>query len=94
MQKGEITLGKDETVKTAIVRLWQDTNPWGPYLLNAVKAEHLYLRDKDYIVTKQNEVKIINIVTGRVMPISRWQDNIHQVRCPFAFCCWSAFTAA
>ena len=62
-----------------MVRLWQDANPWGPYLINALKAQHLFLKNQDYVVNSQDEVKIVNTITGRVMPISRWSDNIHQV---------------
>lgn len=77
MRHGQLKVEKGKGAEP--VRLWQDAEPWGPYLLNAIKAKYLVKRDHDYIVNEQQEVKIINTVTGRVMPISRWQDNLHQV---------------
>lgn len=65
----------------SVVRLWEDKDPWGPYVLNAIKAKYLFKRDHDYIVTAAKEIKIVNTVTGRILPISRWSDNIHQVGC-------------
>ncbi|KAK9806163.1 hypothetical protein WJX72_003697 [[Myrmecia] bisecta] len=57
--------------------LWDDEVPWGPFIVDAVRAKELYLRDVDYIV-RDGEAQIINPSTGRVMPVSRWTDNIHQ----------------
>ena len=68
-----------EAGKEDEVCLWEDEHPWAPYLLNAIKAEHLFLRDRDYIVTADKEIKIVNTATGRILPISRWSDGIHQV---------------
>ncbi|MFC1582484.1 preprotein translocase subunit SecA [Planctomycetota bacterium] len=47
------------------------------YLDNALKAHHLYKKDRDYIV-KENEVIIIDEFTGRLMPGRRWSDGLHQ----------------
>lgn len=55
--------------------------PWGPFLVNAVRAKTLYIKDVDYVV-QGKEVKIINQQTGRVQEESRWTDNIHQVLLP------------
>ena len=68
---------------TAAVAIWEEEEPWGPYIINAIKAEHLYQKDLDYIVDSEGQVKIINRSTGRVQQKSRWTDNIHQAR----FCC-------
>ena len=62
------------------VMVWEEEEPWGPYIINAIKAEHLYIRDKDYIVEDELHVKIISRSTGRVQSKSRWTDNIHQAR--------------
>ena len=37
-------------------------------------------RDVTYIV-RDGEVKIVNTSTGRVLPDTRWMDDLHQV-CP------------
>ena len=47
------------------------------YLDNALKAHHLYHRDKEYLVVN-DEVKIVDEHTGRVMDGRRWSDGLHQ----------------
>ena len=53
------------------------SDPWGPYLVNALKANSLYRRDVHYIV-RGDHAKIVDASTGRVLPLSRWTDNMHQ----------------
>jgi preprotein translocase SecA subunit len=48
------------------------------YLENALKARFLYHRDKDYVVTQDGEVTIVDEFTGRLMPGRRWSDGLHQ----------------
>ena len=57
--------------------IWDTYDPWGRYLLLAVKAKSLYLRDVHYIV-REGQVMIVDEGTGRVQPNRRWNDNIHQ----------------
>ncbi|KAA6421107.1 MAG: pre translocase subunit [Trebouxia sp. A1-2] len=64
--------GKHEVI------VWQEEDPWGPYIINAIKAKELYEINKDYIVTLDKEVHIIDRSSGRIRPRTRWQDNIHQ----------------
>ena len=47
------------------------------YLDNAVKAEYLFKRDKDYIL-QSGEVIIVDEQTGRQMPGRRWSDGLHE----------------
>jgi preprotein translocase subunit SecA len=47
------------------------------YLDNAVKAQALYLKDREYVV-KDGEVVIVDEFTGRQMPGRRWSDGLHQ----------------
>src|ERR687884_2004805 len=47
------------------------------YLDNAVKAEYLFKRDKDYII-QAGEVIIVDEQTGRQMPGRRWSDGLHE----------------
>ncbi len=47
------------------------------YLDNAVKAEYLFKRDKDYII-QNGEVIIVDEQTGRQMPGRRWSDGLHE----------------
>jgi preprotein translocase subunit SecA len=47
------------------------------YLENALKAEAVFHRDKDYIV-RDGEVIIVDEFTGRMMPGRRWSEGLHQ----------------
>ncbi len=47
------------------------------HLEAALKAQYLFLRDKDYIVRK-GQVIIVDEFTGRLMPGRRWSDGLHQ----------------
>ncbi|NJP05430.1 MAG: preprotein translocase subunit SecA [Chloroflexaceae bacterium] len=48
------------------------------YLENALKAQFMYERDKEYVVTNHKEVVIVDEHTGRMMPGRRWSDGLHQ----------------
>ena len=47
------------------------------HLMQALKAEYMFKRDKDYIVT-HGEVKIVDEFTGRIMEGRRWSEGLHQ----------------
>jgi preprotein translocase subunit SecA len=47
------------------------------FLEQALRAQFLYRRDKDYLVM-DNEVIIIDEFTGRMMPGRRWSNGLHQ----------------
>jgi preprotein translocase subunit SecA len=47
------------------------------HLNQALKAESLYHRDKDYAVI-DDEVKIIDEFTGRILEGRRWSEGLHQ----------------
>lgn len=47
------------------------------YLNNALKAEELFTRDKDYIV-RNGEVMIVDSFTGRVLAGRRYNEGMHQ----------------
>ena len=48
-----------------------------PYLENALKAQALFKRDKDYIV-KDGEIIIVDPFTGRLMYGRRYSEGLHQ----------------
>ena len=50
---------------------------WPHFFETALKARHLYKRDKEYVV-KDGEVIIVDEFTGRMMPGRRWSDGLHQ----------------
>ena len=47
------------------------------HLEQALKAEVLYQRDRDYVI-KDGEVVIVDEFTGRLMPGRRWSEGLHQ----------------
>jgi preprotein translocase subunit SecA len=57
--------------------IYDINNPWAPYILNALKAHELYIKDRNYIVRDQ-EVIIVDENTGRIMIGRRWSDGLHQ----------------
>ncbi len=50
---------------------------WIPYLDNALRANVVYKRDKDYIV-KDGQVIIVDEFTGRLMYGRRYSEGLHQ----------------
>ena len=52
---------------------------WREELLRqALSAQHLFLKDKQYLV-KDNRIQIIDEYTGRVMPDRSWEHGLHQL---------------
>ena len=47
------------------------------FLEQALRAEYLFRRNKEYIV-QNGEVVIVDEFTGRLMPGRRWSDGLHQ----------------
>lgn len=47
------------------------------YAENAVRAEHLYIRDKQYIV-KEGKIVLVDEFTGRLMHGRRLSDGLHE----------------
>lgn len=47
------------------------------YIENAIKANSLFKKDKDYVI-KDNQVIIVDEFTGRLMSGRRWSDGLHQ----------------
>ena len=48
------------------------------HLDQALKAQTLFHRDKDYVVTKEGEVVIVDEFTGRLMNGRRYNEGLHQ----------------
>jgi len=57
--------------------LYDPRDPWATYIINAIKAKELFLRDTNYII-RENEILIVDEFTGRTMPGRRWSDGLHQ----------------
>ncbi|GMH40256.1 hypothetical protein BSKO_08160 [Bryopsis sp. KO-2023] len=57
--------------------LYDPRQQWASYVINAIKAKELQIRDVNYIV-RGKEVIIVDEFTGRSMPGRRWSDGLHQ----------------
>src|SRR5436190_3551544 len=65
--------------RLGIDNLYESVNtPLVGYLNNAIKAKELYKRDKDYIVTPEGEVLIVDEFTGRILHGRRYNEGMHQ----------------
>jgi len=47
------------------------------YIENAIKAQTLFHKDKDYVI-KDGQIIIVDEFTGRLMNGRRWSDGLHQ----------------
>jgi len=48
------------------------------HLEQALKAQTMFKRDKDYVVTTDGEVVIVDEFTGRLLPGRRYNEGLHQ----------------
>jgi preprotein translocase subunit SecA len=48
------------------------------HLQQALKAQALFTKDKDYVVTKDGEVVIVDEFTGRLLAGRRYSEGLHQ----------------
>ena len=48
------------------------------HLEQALKAQALFKRDKDYVVTKDGEIVIVDEFTGRLLKGRRYNEGLHQ----------------
>lgn len=61
----------------SIQDLYDPSDPWIPYIINALKANTLFFNNVHYIV-QNNRIIIVDEFTGRIMPDRRWGDGLHQ----------------
>lgn len=71
VEKVEKILGIDNLYDTENIRLIY-------HLEQALRAKALFTRDKDYVVTKEGEVVIVDEFTGRLLAGRRYNEGLHQ----------------
>lgn len=71
VEKVEKILGIDNLYGTENIRTIY-------HLEQALKAQALFKRDKDYVVTKDGEVVIVDEFTGRLLRGRRYNEGLHQ----------------
>lgn len=57
--------------------LYNLKDPWSPYIINALKANYFFQKNKDYVIL-DNQVCIVDEFTGRITPDRRWGGGLHQ----------------
>nr|WP_211207431.1 preprotein translocase subunit SecA [Stackebrandtia nassauensis] len=55
-----------------------ENTPLVGYLNNSIKSKELFKKDKDYIVSDDGEVLIVDQFTGRVLHGRRYNEGMHQ----------------
>lgn len=71
IEKVEKILGLDNLYGTENIRTIY-------HLDQSLKAQALFKRDKDYVVTGDGEVVIVDEFTGRLLPGRRYNEGLHQ----------------
>ena len=78
------TIAPGETGIEKVERALKIDNLYSPsntqlvnHLIQALKAQSLYKRDIDYVI-QDDEVKIVDEFTGRIMEGRRWSEGLHQ----------------
>jgi len=61
----------------SVKNLYEESFATIHYIENAIKAQTLFHKDKDYVV-KDGQIIIVDEFTGRLMPGRRWSDGLHQ----------------
>ncbi len=62
----------------ALGGIWNGTRRREELVRQALTAQHLFARDKHYLI-KDGKVQIIDEYTGRVMPDRSWEQGLHQM---------------
>jgi preprotein translocase subunit SecA len=62
---------------SGVKNLYEENSDLPRYMENAIKAQVIFQRDKDYIV-KDGEVIIVDEFTGRQQPGRRYSEGLHQ----------------
>ena len=60
-----------------VKELFDVKTQYAHYLLQALKAKELFIKDTDYVI-KNNQVMIVDEFTGRIMEGRRWSEGLHQ----------------
>jgi len=79
-QKVELTPFGFKYIEKVIGKsLYDLQDPWAYYIINAIKAKELYIKDQQYIVDKDsNTISIVDSFTGRILQGRRFTDGLQQ----------------
>ena len=60
-----------------VSNLYDEKDPWIPFIENALKAKIFYVKNIDYII-ENKKIYIVDKFTGRIMSDRRWSDGLHE----------------
>jgi len=74
------TTGQEKLAELAetLDDFWQQRRRRDNMVIQALKANYLFHRDKHYLV-RDDKVEIIDALTGRAMPDRSWEHGLHQL---------------
>ena len=58
---------------------WRALHARENLITQALRAQHLFLRDQHYLIDGEGAVQIIDEYTGRVLPGRTWEQGLHQM---------------
>ena len=70
--------GYGECERTLGKSMFDPKDPWAPFVLGALRAKELLLRDRDYLVDGAGAVKLVDAFSGRVLEGRRYADGLQQ----------------
>lgn len=72
--------GRERLAQVAQPRqgIWSGERRREEMICQALRARHLFVRDRDYLV-RDGKVQIIDETTGRLMPDRAWERGLHQM---------------
>lgn len=60
-----------------VKNIYNSGEPWIPFILNALKAKTLFLKNIHYLV-KNDQIVIVDEFTGRILNGRRWAEGLHN----------------
>lgn len=71
-------LGEEKISQILGIRdLYDPQDPWAPYVVNALTAKELYVRERQYLV-REAQVVVVDEFTGRPVEGRNWSDGLQQ----------------
>ena len=58
---------------------WSAAHAREHLVVQALRAEHLFKRDQQYLIDGEGKLQIIDEYTGRVLPGRTWEQGLHQM---------------
>jgi preprotein translocase subunit SecA len=68
---------QEVTILLSKETLYDSDDPWILEILNALKAQYIFKRNKDYVILN-NKICIVDESTGRTMEDRRWSMGLHE----------------